>query len=100
MSKNGLDLSTANEEDIKNEILRLQNALDDRINWPKTTTYYVHSDKGSGWDLASKLGLEGDAAKDLSYICYELALDLEVHQDGKAFATHLNSVPLVEKVRV
>lgn len=46
----------------------------------KRVKLYVHRDKESNWDMASKLGFDEDseAAKNFSYTAYEVALVFDV----------------------
>jgi hypothetical protein len=104
MTKNRLDLSSASEEDVKKEIERLNDALENGMLWPKKHKLYLHGCKESNWETARELGLSDDGdnspSRNFAYCCYEMSLDLEIHQDGSAYATHFNGVELKEKVRV
>jgi hypothetical protein len=100
MTKKRLDLAFATEEEVRAEIERLLEALEKGMVWPKKYKLYLHADKESNWGHAEKLGLEGDQARNFAYTCYEVEVNLEVHQDGSAFATHFSGVELKTKVKV
>jgi hypothetical protein len=69
--------------------------------WPRTTTIYLHSDKESNWELGEELGLSNDAISDeFRSCCYEIEIEVEVHEDGTSFATHFQGLKLSKKVKV
>ncbi len=53
--------------------------------FPKNIKYYLNSDKEVNWGEGEAIGLSNNAIMDkFKYTCYEVELDLIVHEDGKA----------------
>ena len=50
--------------------------------WPKRTTMYVRWSHERSYDIGKQLGLTGEALETFTYFGYEIALDIEVRQDG------------------
>ena len=65
-----------------------------------TYEYCLHSETSTNRMAGEELGLTGYALDTFIGCCYEVRLQLKVYSDGKAYATHLNDVPLLEEVRV
>ena len=61
-------------------------------------TVYLHSDKESMYEDATKYGLVGERAERFMYNLYEVKIDLEVDDAGDAIVTHVNGSPLVTPV--
>jgi hypothetical protein len=68
--------------------------------WPKTTTVYLHGCEETMGEKGIKLGLTEEALNRFYYCCYEMAFTIEVNEDGTAFVTHVDDVPLNEKLLV
>jgi hypothetical protein len=67
--------------------------------WPKVVTCYVHTSKDENYELAGDLGLSEEATKVFKWNCYEVVLQLEVHEDGNAYIHAVNNMLLKEPVR-
>jgi hypothetical protein len=67
--------------------------------WPKVQYFYLHSSKEENYELALELGLSEEATKVFKYNCYEVTLQLEVHEDGNAYIHAVNNMLLKEPVR-
>lgn len=52
--------------------------------WPKKVTVYVHSSKEAMWELGESIGLSEEALGLFKYACCEVALSVEVQENGKA----------------
>lgn len=55
------------------------------------TDIYVHRDKDANWELAEKLGMSPDAARNFSYTCLEIKVTLDVDlQTGDSVIVAVN----------
>jgi hypothetical protein len=64
-------------------------------------TKWMYANPQENWDLGKEIGLSEEAIEDyFRFCCYELKLELVVEKDGMAFCTHVNGIPLTQKVRV
>ena len=63
------------------------------MEFPIKTKEYLHGDKVGETDLFDDLQEEGWTEKQLEnlprYLVYELELDIEIHENGDAFITHV-----------
>lgn len=50
--------------------------------WPKNAMIYLHSDKDSNYEIADKIGLSNKASDNFRYCCSEIAIKLEINEDG------------------
>jgi hypothetical protein len=60
-------------------------------------TIYLHSNKESNWTLGEKLGLTGEALRLFMYACTEVAVEIEVSQDGSATIVAVDGRSLEQK---
>jgi hypothetical protein len=88
--------------EIDAEIAKLQAKRETIVSktWPQKLTYYLHSEKETNWDIAESLGLGQAASENFSYACYEVELDIEVSQDGRAVVTHFNGIELTKPAQI
>ena len=68
--------------------------------WPKEAKFYFHRDKDSNYELADKLGLSEEAAKQMRWAGSEVAVTVLVHEDGRVLATHFGSLPLTSPLEI
>lgn len=66
----------------------------------KETKIYVHSSKESMYDKGEQLGLNEKQLQEFIYTAYEVEIGIQVDEDGIAWATHLQGVPLETRVRI
>lgn len=64
------------------------------------TKFYLHGSKDSNRDLGESLGLTASQIKNFAYAGYEVEFDIEIGNDGQAFATHVNRVALTKMVKI
>ena len=64
--------------------------------WPKHYTLYLHSEKSSNLEDGRELGLVDEALDNFCYVGYEVGLDLEVNEDGKAYLVGINDEPVYD----
>lgn len=68
--------------------------------WPKQKTLYFHADEDVAYDLGDGLGLSDEALENLNYAGYEVAVLVQVYEDGSVFAEAIEGVLLKEPVRI
>lgn len=85
-----MDIEEMTDKDIKAYLNHRQDKATRIGIWPKTRTVYLHRDKGANYSLAEELGLDEEATQTLRHMGYEIALTVNVSQDGSAVATHFD----------
>ncbi len=66
----------------------------------KTAKIYLHSTKESMWEQGEELKLTKSQLQEFIYTGCEVSIEIEIDNNGQAWATHLQGVKLERKVRV
>ena len=86
------------EDGVEEELDRLTSPPPDPF--PKKTKFYTHSSKESNYEQGEELGLSESSLAKFVYAGYELTIDIEVEENGEAYATHFEGVELPRKVKI
>ncbi len=68
--------------------------------FPIQTKVYLHRDEENNYDTAGKLGLSDEATANFKYCGHEVEFQIEVHEDGSSFATHVDKIQLSQPVKM
>lgn len=96
-----------NDDDIVRRNLGFEDGVEEDLErlttpdlYPKKDKFYVHSSKESNLEQGEELGLSKDALYKFIYTKYEIDIDIEVEENGQAYATHFMGVKLPERIKV
>lgn len=64
------------------------------------TKIYLHTSKEDMYYDGEELGLSEEQLQNFMYVGYEIAVDIEIDEEGRAKATHVEGVELKEKVSI
>ena len=64
-------------------------------------TRWLYANTHENANIGKDIGLSDEAINNkFRFCCYEVELGLVVEDDGTSFCTHVNGIPLTQKVKV